>query len=186
MITTIRPDELNDMQQTAVMVDVRTPAEYEEIHIPGSRLIPLHQLDKERIGELNTNGDTLCLLCSSGTRAHRGAEKLIEAGLKNVVVLEGGVEGWDGAGLPVKRGRKTMSIERQTRIGAGLMVLAGVVLGVVVNPLFLILSGFVGCGLIVAGVTDWCGMGLILTRMPWNNRGGEAACCGGSGGGCCS
>ena len=79
----------------------------------------------------------------------------------------------------MKRGRKTISLERQVRIGAGSMVLAGVALGFLVNPAFFLLSGFVGGGLIFAGVTDWCGMGLVLAKMPWNNRrpGGTTSSC---------
>ncbi len=169
---TIQAKELNEKMQGALLLDVRTAAEFSEIHIPGSRLLPLHELDAAKAAALPPNGGTCYVICRSGNRARQAAQKLCEAGHQDVVVLEGGVTAWDEAGLPVNRGKKAISIERQVRIAAGLLVVAGVVLGHFVNPLFLLLSGFVGCGLIFAGITDWCGMGLLLARMPWNNRGG--------------
>lgn len=82
--------------------------------------------------------------------------------------VEGGTLAWEGAGLPVVRGRRVISLERQVRIAAGALVVAGVLLGWLVHPAFLGLSAFVGAGLVFAGVTDTCGMGLLLARMPWN------------------
>jgi rhodanese-related sulfurtransferase len=172
---TINPKSVAE-QNEAFILDVRTPVEYREIHAPGSVLHPLHELDPAKVKEMA--GDATCyVMCRSGNRAKTAAEKLASAGVKNVHVIEGGILGWEQAGLSVNRGAKGMSIERQVRIGAGSMVLAGVLLGVFVNPLFLILSGFVGCGLIFAGLTDWCGMGLLLARMPWNNNVEGGACC---------
>jgi hypothetical protein len=95
-------------------------------------------------------------------------------GLTDVVVLEGGITAWAGAGLPVVRGRKTMSLERQVRIAAGALVFIGSVFGYFVNPAFIALSAFVGAGLVFAGITDTCGMAMMLAKMPWNTRG--AAC----------
>jgi rhodanese-related sulfurtransferase len=84
-------------------------------------------------------------------------------------VIEGGTEAWASLGLPVEgTGRKTISIERQVRIGAGALVLTGVILGFLVNPGYFSLSAFVGAGLLFAGITDWCSMGLLLARAPWN------------------
>jgi len=172
---TIQAKELNEASGTKVLIDVRTPAEYEEIHIPGSHLMPLHELDAGKAKELQ-DGDTACyLICRSGNRAKQAAEKLAGAGIGNVVVLEGGVNAWDAADLPVNRGRKTISIERQVRIAAGFMIVTGVVLGFLVSPGFFGLSAFVGCGLMFAGIADWCGMGFLLARMPWNNR--RNTCC---------
>ena len=82
------------------------------------------------------------------------------------------------SGLPVVRGKKAISLERQVRIAAGLLVLLGAVLGWLVHPAFVGLSAFVGAGLVFAGVTDTCGMGMLLARMPWNQvNEGAAACC---------
>lgn len=173
------PAEVNRTRGSSLLLDVRMPAEFEEIHIPGSVLHPLSDLDPVAVRKL-AEGKTNCVVvCRSGNRARQAAAKLEAAGLSNLSVLEGGVQAWESAGLKVNRGRKTMSLERQVRIGAGAMVLAGVVLGFLANPAFFFLSGFVGCGLIFAGVTDWCGMGLLLAKMPWNNRrpGGSTSCC---------
>jgi len=87
---------------------------------------------------------------------------------------------WESAGLPLKRGAKMMSLERQVRIAAGALVFTGAVLGYFVNPAWIALSGFVGAGLVFAGITDTCGMGMLIARMPWNNRRPS------SGGACCA
>ena len=83
-------------------------------------------------------------------------------------MVEGGTKAWEAAGLPVVRGKGVISIERQVRIGAGAFVLLGLGLGIWVAPIWFILSAFVGAGLIFAGISDWCGMGLLLAKMPWN------------------
>lgn len=177
---TIEAKELRGKMSDGLLLDVRTPAEHGEIHIPGSHLMPLHQLDEKKAAGLVPAGGACYVICRSGQRARQAAEKLEAAGITEVVVLEGGVNAWDAEGLPVNRGRKTMSIERQTRIAAGFAVVTGLVLGLLVSPWFLALSAFVGCGLIFAGLTDWCGMGLLLARMPWNNRGGSCSADGGA------
>jgi rhodanese-related sulfurtransferase len=111
------------------------------------------------------------LLCRTGRRAAKAAEKFAAAGQDRGVVIDGGMQAWIAAGLPVDRGTaKVISLERQVRITAGALVLLGVLLGWLVHPGFFGLSGFVGAGLIFAGITDFCGMGLLLARMPWNNR----------------
>lgn len=177
---TIQARELHGNIGSGVLLDVRTPVEHGEIHIPGSRLMPLHELDPRKVAGWVPADGTCYVICRSGQRAVQAAEKLSAAGIPEVVILEGGVNAWDAAGLPVNRGRKAISIERQVRIAAGLMIVSGVVLGSVVNPWFLALSAFVGCGLVFAGITDWCGMGLLLARMPWNNRGGTCVAEGGA------
>jgi rhodanese-related sulfurtransferase len=95
-------------------------------------------------------------------------ERLAAAGVASVVNVEGGTLAWEKAGLPVVRGKKAMSLERQVRIAAGSLVLIGTVLGAFVHPYALGLAGFVGAGLVFAGITDTCGMGMLLARMPWN------------------
>jgi hypothetical protein len=87
-------------------------------------------------------------------------------------VVQGGVQAWEAAGLPLNRGRKTLSLERQVRIIAGALVVVGAVLGYLVHPAWVGLSGFVGAGLVFAGITDTCGMAMVLARMPWNQRSG--------------
>ena len=153
-----------------MLLDVRTPAEYSEIHVPGSVLQPLHALDPARVRELVAGKSACYLLCRSGHRARQAAEKLEAAGLNNLFVVEGGVDAWAAAGLPVIRGRAVMSLERQVRIAAGSLVFIGALLGYFVNPAWLALSAFVGAGLMFSGITNTCGMAMILARMPWNNR----------------
>ena len=164
---------------SAVLLDVRTPAEYEEMHIDGSVLHPLTELDPAQVRKILGGASECVVVCASGQRATRAAERLqkeLGGGVK-LSVLDGGVKAWDAAGMPLIRGKGVISLERQVRIAAGSFVLAGVVLGFLVNPAWFALSGFVGAGLVFAGVTDTCGMGMLLARMPWNNRRPLSSCC---------
>ncbi len=171
-IKTIKPDVLAKTQQEKEvhLIDVRTPAEFREVHAPIAVNIPLDQLTAEQIkGLVNGNGtDPVYLICQSGNRSSKACQKLIETGFANVVSVEGGTKAWEAEGLPVNRGKKTISLERQVRIAAGFLVLTGAVLGMFVNPWFSGLSAFVGAGLMFAGITDTCGMAMILAKMPWN------------------
>jgi rhodanese-related sulfurtransferase len=110
----------------------------------------------------------LYVICRSGNRSSKACQKFIDAGYTNVVNVEGGTSAWDAAGLPVVRGKKAMSLERQVRIAAGFLVLLGTVLGFLLHPYFLAVPAFVGAGLMFAGITDTCGMGMLLAKMPWN------------------
>jgi len=156
--------------ENLAFVDVRSPAEFEAIHATGAKLHPLDVLDPKRIvSELGiSKQQPVVLLCASGNRARKAAEKFYAEGVPHCLVVEGGTKAWEAAGLPVVRGKGAISIERQVRIGAGLMVLLGVLLGSWVDPLWFFLSGFIGAGLVFAGITDWCGMGMLLAKMPWN------------------
>jgi rhodanese-related sulfurtransferase len=153
-------------------VDVRTPAEFGEIHAAGAQLVPLDVLDHPAVeAARGKNPGPIYLLCASGIRATKAAEKLRNTGLDDVVVVAGGTNAWAAAGLPVIRGRKTISIERQVRIGAGSFVLIGTGLGRFVHPAFYLLAAFVGAGLVFAGVTDICGLAIVLAKAPWNRSG---------------
>jgi len=177
---TITAQQLSGMKGKRTFIDVRTPAEFSEIHIPGSRLVPFHTIDTAKAQEVAHASDSYVVICASGKRAVQAAQKLEAAGVKDLLVLEGGVTAWNAGGFEVTKGKKTMSIERQVRIGAGGLVVGGIILGLAVNPLFFFVSGLVGCGLVFAGLTDWCGMGIVLARMPWNNRGGACSADGGA------
>jgi rhodanese-related sulfurtransferase len=146
------------------LIDVRTPAEYQHVHVRQAENVPLQTLQPER-----WKGATqpVHVLCQSGARAMKACEQLLKAGVP-VVHIEGGTNACVEAGLDVVRGRKAMSLERQVRIAAGSLVLIGVALAWWVHPAFVFLSGFIGAGLVFAGVTDTCGMGMMLARMPWN------------------
>jgi len=164
---------LLDDQPDALVLDVRTPVEYAQIHVREARLEPLEKFEsKESIERLLLPKDKpVYLLCRSGTRAAKAAEALRKAGYDQPVVVEGGTLGWIQAGLPVERSEKNIiSLERQVRIGAGSLVLLGVILSFVIHPAFIALSAFVGGGLVFAGITDWCGMGLLLAKAPWNQH----------------
>lgn len=171
-VTTISPQQLHEMLaagRTIELLDVRTPVEYREVHASCARNVPLDQLDAAQI--LASRGDAtqpLYVICRSGTRGRQACEKFLAAGFSQVVNVEGGTQAWDQAGLPVVRGKKAISLERQVRIAAGLLVLVGAALGTFVHPYFIGLSAFVGAGLVFAGITDTCGMGMLLARMPWN------------------
>ncbi|MEX0725177.1 MAG: rhodanese-like domain-containing protein [Planctomycetaceae bacterium] len=201
-MSTITPKDLFDRMQTGEpveLVDVRTPAEFREIHVAAARNVPLDRLDPAAF-KTNAQGvqetHPLYVICRSGSRGKQACEKLIGSGLTQVVNVEGGTTAWDQAGLPVVRGKKAISLERQVRIAAGFLVVVGSALGYFVNPYWLGLSAFVGAGLMFAGITDTCGMGMILAKMPWNQvsdklqhpetkkveqgckTGGTTSCCG--------
>lgn len=169
-MNTITPKALYEMWNTGTaveLIDVRTPVEYREVHARIARNVPLDRLDASAFA--NEGRDRpLYVICRSGSRGAKACEYLQAAGMTNVVNVEGGTLAWDQAGLPVQRGRKAISLERQTRIAAGLLVLLGSVLGMIVHPHFVGLAAFVGAGLVFAGITDTCGMGMLLARMPWN------------------
>jgi rhodanese-related sulfurtransferase len=179
-VSTIQPRELHTrITQGAkpYLVDVRTPGEYQAVHVPEAVLIPLDRLDPAALAK---DQGVVHLLCQSGGRATRAAEQLTAAGIACCVV-EGGTRAWAEAGLPVTRGSGVIALERQVRIGAGSLVVLGVVLALTVHPWCIALSGFVGAGLVFAGITDWCGMGLLLAKAPWNQRATDAkaapSCC---------
>jgi rhodanese-related sulfurtransferase len=162
-------------------IDVRTPAEFAAVHASGARLVPFDQLDPAQLMATRQSPDEpIHLICQSGGRQAKAAQLLVEAGCANVVCVEGGTDAWIKAGMPVIRGGgKVISLERQVRIVAGAIVLIGVILGFAVHRAFFGFAGLVGAGLVFAGITDTCGMGMLLARMPWNRRDGSAG-----GGGC--
>jgi rhodanese-related sulfurtransferase len=173
-IPTISPNEALARRGSTLVLDVRTPAEFEDAHIDGAELHPLNDLQPENVRRAIEGKSGCIVVCASGGRATRAAEQLCAKNIPGVAVLAGGMKAWQAQGLPVIEGRKTISIERQVRIGAGLLVVVGAVLGYFVHPTWIGLSAFVGAGLVFAGVTDTCGMALVLARMPWNNK---RACC---------
>jgi rhodanese-related sulfurtransferase len=153
------------MKGQAKLVDVRTPAEFGQIHAEGALNIPMDRLDP---GNLPEGEDPVILICRSGQRASQCAARL--AGLdRQILIVEGGTEAWSQAGLPVVRGRsKVISLERQVRITVGSLAILFSLLALTVHSLFVLGPLFLGTGLVFAGITDWCGMGLLLARMPWN------------------
>ena len=161
-----------------VVIDVRTPREYGECHARIAKNFPLESLDPQKvINECGVDGQTpIYLMCRSGKRSSQACEKFLQAGFGNVVSVEGGILAWDGAGYDVVRGKKAISLERQMRITAGMMIVIGAVCGLFVDPNWLYLSAFVGCGLIFSGITDKCPLSMVIAKMPWNQACSNNCC----------
>lgn len=167
---------LNEQPATAV-VDVRTHAEIENEKLSECHPLPLQDLTESsfqaalsHLQQAGADCNNVYLLCQSGKRAEMAISKLKDTKLAcKLFVIEGGMNAAKAAGADVIQGsRNTISLERQVRIAAGLLVLAGVVLGFTTHNHFYYLAGFVGAGLTFAGITDTCAMGMLLARMPWN------------------
>lgn len=170
---TITPRALHALREKGnniTVLDVRSPAEFREIHLPDAKCVPLAEFDPTVLSSA-TSKESIYLICRTGDRSQKAHQRCIAAEVDNVLVVEGGLNAWEDAGLPVERGKKSVSLDRQVRIAAGTLVLLGAVLGLTVAPAFTALSAFVGAGLVFTGITDTCGMGLLLARMPWNQRG---------------
>jgi rhodanese-related sulfurtransferase len=159
-------ERLRAEHRQVFLVDVRSASEYGTGHIPGAMNVPLEQVES-RVEDLD-QVIPIVLICKSGQRA-RMAAGLLEPCRQNAKVLGGGTDAWRKAGLPIVTSIATRwSLERQVRLGAGLMALAGVLLGATVSAYWLYLAGFAGLGLTMAGLTDFCPMALLLSKMPWN------------------
>ena len=150
----------------ALLVDIRDPDEYARAHIPCARNVPLAQL-----GRIAEDAPEVIFHCRSGMRTAANAAALAASTDAPVFLMEGGLDAWRKAGLECTVDRKQpLEIMRQVQIAAGLLILLGVLLGFLVDPLWFGLAAFVGAGLTVAGVTGWCGMARLLAVMPWNRR----------------
>jgi rhodanese-related sulfurtransferase len=150
------------------ILDVRGPAEFEAAHIPGSDNLPLDQLPEHGRELRGGLGAPIVLVCRSGARARQAEMLLAESDVPQLHVLEGGLAAWEQAGLPVTRGRARWSLERQVRAIAGALVLLGTLGGLLVWPPLLYLALVVGAGLLFAGLTDTCMLGMLLLRLPYN------------------
>jgi rhodanese-related sulfurtransferase len=178
----ITPADLAGQEGQTVLLDVRSPIEFETEHIPNSINVPLSELES-RSEELPRQGQ-LVVICRSGNRAERGAYTLSGKGFQPRV-LEGGLLAWRKAGLPVNEGKKMLPIERQIQLIIGIGVLTGIFLAVYVNPWFLIIPGIFGTGLTFAGLSGTCALGIMLGKAPWNKietssvppKGPKTDCC---------
>ncbi len=180
-IKTISPEQLYEIRasgKNVELIDVRTPVEFREVHVLSARNLPLDLLNAGKLAqERSATEEPLYVICKSGNRGKQACQKLVSAGYTNVFNVEGGMSAWEKAGLPVLRGKKAMSLERQVRIAAGTLVFVGSVLAAFVHPYWIGLPAFVGAGLVFAGVTDTCGMGMLIARMPWNQvRNSDTGC----------
>lgn len=153
------------------VLDVRTPLEFEEMHIAGSRHIPVDEL-AGCCDQLDPSQRYL-LICRSGKRAEKAHRILEENGFNDLCILEGGVLAWEEGKLPLNRKElKVLPLMRQVQLVIGVLALTGSVLAMVVNPWFALIPAFLGAGLTMAGATGWCGLALLLARMPWNQKSG--------------
>lgn len=150
------------------LLDVRTPAEFEAAHIEGAYNVPLDTLGEHAAEIRAVVGTPLVLVCQSGQRARKAQEALRGGGIPELQVLEGGMNSWLATGDHVVRGTHRMSLERQVRIAAGGVAAVGATMALLVGPLFALVPAFVGFGLVFAGVTDTCAMGMLLARLPYN------------------
>jgi len=182
-IAVIKPQEVAELSkkgQKIDLIDVRTPVEFREVHVDFARNFPLDQLDPAALMQTR-NGSTdepLYFICRSGSRGQQACEKFLKAGFSNVVNIEGGTLACVEDGLPVVRGKKAMSLERQVRTAAGFIVLAGAVAAMVTGNIYLAgIPAFVGAGLMFAGITDSCAMGMLISKMPWNQINDDGGCC---------
>ena len=160
---------MKDVPEDAIIVDVRNGNEHSDIALKRKHyFVELPRFDAaEFIKAHGLKEEPVCVLCQSGKRASVAAQKLEEAGYKNVAIIKGGMNALlDNKEVASKR--SVISIERQVRLIAGSLVLIGSVLSLTVTPLGFVLSGLVGCGLVYAGLTNSCGMAVVLAKMPWN------------------
>ena len=167
-VNTVTPLEAKRLlADGALLVDIRETPERAREHIPGSVHVPL-----TRIGTLQNDSRSVVFHCRSGMRTGANAATLAAAANgAPCYLLAGGLDAWRGASLPTTLDRtQPIDIMRQVQIIAGGLVALGVLLGFLVAPAFTLLSAFVGCGLMLAGATGWCGMARLLQLMPWNRR----------------
>lgn len=149
-----------------LLIDVREPVEHKSGAIDGACLIPLKEISVEK---LPSRSRPIVIHCKSGKRSVEACTKLLKQDSSiDVVSLDGGIIAWQTAGFNIKKSNNILPIERQTHITVGFFALFGTIMGTFYNPYFYFLPGIIGTGLIFAGVTGWCGMAKLLSRMPWN------------------
>jgi len=151
------------------ILDVRTPGEFASLRIAGSVNVPFERLDPPALLARFGADTPLYCVCQTGTRSQLAADRLRAAGFTNVVHVDGGTNAWTSADLPLLRGeRSVISLERQVRIAAGLISVLGIIAGALIHPAGYVVSALVGAGLVYAGVTNTCGMSMVVARLPWN------------------
>ncbi|QUL37488.1 rhodanese family protein [Erythrobacter sp. JK5] len=165
-IRTISPaDAIALTAQGARLVDIRSPDEFRRAKAKGAENQPLEALDQFE------DARPVVFMCKSGMRTRTNAPRLEGCCSGEAYIVDGGLDAWQGAGLPVHEDpSQPLEIMRQVQITAGILILVGVLLGSLTTPLWYGLSAFVGAGLLFAGATGWCGMANLLMLMPWNRE----------------
>jgi rhodanese-related sulfurtransferase len=170
--------ELSGTRDSPDLIDVRTTPEYASAHIPGARLIPLNELNVEMVLKQHVTGMPIYIVCQSGARAAKAVEQFERAGCGDAILVEGGTQAWNDAGLPVHRGAQSvLPIMRQVQIVVGSLSLVGATLALTIDRWFAVVPLLLGCGLLFAGISGTCGMALLLARMPWNQGKSHCAHC---------
>lgn len=156
-----------DSNSAPLLVDVRTPTEFESSHIPGAVNLPLNQLNQHASRVARDASEQVVLICQSGPRAEQAQNRLAAAGLADTVVMTGGMNAWASADAPTVHGRERWALERQVRLVAGSIVLVTALLSLWWTPAVFV-AAFIGAGLTFAGLTNTCGMALMLAKLPYN------------------
>ena len=156
-----------------VIIDVRSAAEFESLHIRGSYNVPLPLLSEHSDQLAKRLGGRVVLVCQSGVRAEQARGRLAGAGIEGAQVLTGGVPAFEAAGGGVVRGAQRWSLERQVRMAAGTLVVTGLAGGRFISPKVRSLAGAIGAGLAFSAATNTCAMGQALSKMPWNKTASE-------------
>jgi rhodanese-related sulfurtransferase len=176
----IQPAELKSLLLSGCcLIDVREPVEHAEEHIVGAKLIPLGQLER-RCDEID-RGSPVVVMCRSGKRGAEATKKLHALGITNVRNLEGGILAWKGDGHPTGKSRSgCLPLMQQVQLTIGLGVLTGAIFALTVHPNWVFLCAFFGAGLTMAGSTGWCGLAILMSKMPWNRVAGQSCCASGN------
>ena len=168
-INNISVDNLRSEKPTETLViDVRQPNAYNAEHIIGAINISLSKIDIDKINQLKKNKNKIILYCQSGRRSLEAYKKIINTYHPNLYNLEGGINLWKEKSYPTNFMKKLLPLERQTQIAMGSLLLTGIILSIFINPYWLLLSSIISLGLINAGITGWCGLGIFIANMPWN------------------
>ena len=175
-VTALDPQTLRDWMgrhEDLIVIDVRSAAEFESMHIRGSYNVPLPLLSEHTDELAERLGARVVLVCQSGVRAEQARQRLNTAGIGSARVLTGGVPGFAAAGGDVVRGAQRWDLERQVRMAAGALVVGGLLAGKFISPRLRLLAGAIGTGLTFSAATNTCAMGKALARMPWNKTAAE-------------
>jgi len=151
-----------------LVLDVRSSAEFESVHIPGSYNVPLDLLTEHAAQLASVAGGPIVLVCQSGTRARQAEQALNRSDFPRVHIMDGGINAWDRAMLPLNRGQERWGLERQVRGLSGLLVMIGALGGLLVRRPLGVLAAAVGGGLALSAITNSCGMALLLAKLPYN------------------
>ena len=168
-------DALRNEGKNISLLDVRTVPEYRAGHVAGAIHVPVDEFSADTIKADEQlagidHDEPLYLTCQTGPRAQEVAEQMFDAGFRNLILVEGGMQAWENARLPMQRIGKAISLERQVQIALGMLLALKVFFGFTIHEVFFAAIAFVAVGLVVAGTTNWCGLKRLIARLPWNQE----------------